>query len=84
MRSSWRVVMAVTLGGWLGARVGTGGWNEDDEENADDSEPVTQAEGGEAECDEGNKDKCCRDSDVIEAGGNNPFSAHKGVCLARG
>jgi hypothetical protein len=56
VRSSWRVVMAVTLGGWLGARVGTGGWNEDDEENADDSEPVTQAEGGEAECDEGNKD----------------------------
>lgn len=84
VRSSWRVVMAVTLGGWLGACVGNGGWNEGAEENTDDSEPAIKAEGGETECDEDNKDKCCHDSDSIEAGGNNPFSAPEGVCLARG
>ena len=40
------------------ARVGNGGWNEGDEENADDSEPVTQAEGGDTECDEGDENEC--------------------------
>lgn len=84
VRSSWRVVVAVTVGGRLGARVGDGGWNEGDEENADDSEPATQAEGGETERDEGGEDKCCRDSDGIEARGDDPSSSHDGVCLARG
>ena len=41
VRSFSRVVVAVTLGGRQGARVGNGGWNEGDEDNADDGEPVT-------------------------------------------
>ena len=66
------------------ARVGNGGWNEGDEENADDSEPVTQAEGGETECDEGDENKCCRDSNGVEARGGDPCSSHDGVGLCWG
>ena len=43
-----------------------------------------QAEGGETERDEGDEDKCCHDSDSIEARGDDPCSAHDGVSLARG
>ena len=84
VRSSCRVVVAVTVGGRLGARVGNGGWNEGDEENADDSEPVTQAEGGDTECDEGDENECCRDSGGIEACGDDPCSSYDGVGLCWG
>ena len=46
------------------ARVGNGGWNEGDEDNADDSEPVMQAESGDVECDEGDEDKHHREAEA--------------------
>ena len=67
-----------------GACVGNGGWNKGDEENADDSKPVTQAEGGETKRDASKEDKCCRESDGIQARGDDPCSSHDGVCLGRG
>lgn len=66
------------------ACVGNGSWNEDDEENADDSKAATQAEGGGTERDECDEDKCCRDTDGVEARGDDPCSSHDGVGLCWG
>ncbi len=70
-------MVAVTRGGRLGARVGNGGWSEGDG-GTGDGKAATQAEGGSRrdECDE---DKCCRDTDGVEAREDDPCSSYDGV-----